>query len=146
MLELSEESPSMKLECPKCGSMSSWFEKTHCDLIHRCMCGYLKVVATTLQSIEIEHNDSGDDVKLPRKGTKLWETLMILTVEDEASSGEVTERLQGMGKDYTTSDVSSYLTILRSKGLVTTVNSRRGVAGGSTWTLTDKASDLLGLD
>jgi hypothetical protein len=146
MPEYPKRVPSMKLECPKCGSMSSWFEKTNCDLIHRCMCGYLKVVATTLKSIEIEHNDSGDDVKLPRKGTKLWETLMILTVEDEASSGEVTERLQEMGKDYTTSDVSSYLTILRARGLVTSVTSRRGMVGGSTWTLTSKASYLLGLD
>lgn len=133
------------LECPKCGSQSSWMEKTRTDLVQRCLCGYLKVLFTTVQTIEIEHNDSGEDVKLPKKGTKLWDTLMILTAEDEASSGEITERLNLMGKDYTTSDVSSYLTILRSKGLVLTVDSRRGVAGGSTWTLTDKAADLLGI-
>lgn len=133
------------LECPKCGSQSSWMEKTRTDLVQRCLCGYLKVLFTTVESVEIEHNDSGDDVKLPKQGTKLWDTLMILTVEDEASSGEITERLTLMGKAYTTSDVSSYLTILRSKGLVLTVDSRRGVAGGSTWTLTDKAADLLGI-
>lgn len=133
------------LECPKCGSQSSWMEKTRTDLVQRCLCGYLKVLFTTVESVEIEHNDSGDDVKLPKQGTKLWDTLMILTVEDEASSGEITERLTLMGKTYTTSDVSSYLTILRSKGLVLTVDSRRGVAGGSTWTLTDKAADLLGI-
>lgn len=133
------------LECPKCGSQSSWMEKTRTDLVQRCLCGYLKVLFTTVQTIEIENNDSGDDVKLPKKGTKLWETLMILTAEDEASSGEITERLKLMGKDYTTSDVSSYLTILRSKGLVLTVDSRRGISGGSTWTLTDKAADLLGI-
>lgn len=133
------------LECPKCGSQSSWIEKGRTDLTQRCLCGYLKVLFTTIESVQIEHNDSGDDVKLPKKGTKLWETLMILTVEDEASSGDITERLQLMGKDYTSSDVSSYLTILRSKGLVLTVDSRRGIAGGSTWTLTDKAADLLGI-
>lgn len=120
-------------------------EKTRTDLVQRCLCGYLKVLFTTVESVKIEHNDSGDDVKLPKQGTKLWDTLMILTVEDEASSGEITERLNLMGKAYTTSDVSSYLTILRSKGLVLTVDSRRGVAGGSTWTLTDKAADLLGI-
>lgn len=133
------------LECPKCGSQSSWIEKTRTDLVQRCLCGYLKVIFTTIESVQIEHNDSGDDVKLPKQGTKLWETLMILTVEDEASSGEITERLNLMGKDYNVSDVSSYLTILRSKGLVLTVDSRRGISGGSTWTLTDKAADLLGI-
>lgn len=133
------------IECPKCGSQSSWMERTRTDLVQRCLCGYLKVLFTTIETTQIEHNDSGEDVKLPKKGTKLWETLMILTVEDEPSSGDITERLNLLGKDYTSSDVSSYLTILRSKGLVLTVDSRRGIAGGSTWTLTDKAADLLGI-
>jgi hypothetical protein len=125
--------------------MSSWFEKTRTELTHRCMCGYNKVVYSVLDEMITEHNDSGQDVKLPRPATKLWETLMILTVEDEISSGDITNRLTLMGKDYTVSDVSSYLTILRTKGLVLVVSSRRGIAGGSTWTLTDKAADLLGL-
>ena len=136
----------MKLDCPKCGSPSSWLTKTRNELEHRCYCGYLKVIFCQLETIVIEHSDSGSDVRLPRKGTKLWDTLMILTVEDEANSGDITDRLNQMGKLFSVSDVSSYLTILKSKGLVITLNSRRGVARGSTWTLTDRASDLLGLN
>lgn len=134
-----------KLECPKCSSMSSWFEKSRTDLTHVCLCGYLKVVFTTLESMTIENNDSGSDVKLPRKDTKLWETLMVLATEVKASSAEVTKRLSEMGKSYTVSDVASYLTILRSKGLVVVVDTGRGVLGGSTWELTQRARELVGL-
>lgn len=135
----------MKIECPKCGSMSSWLEKTDTDLIHRCFCGYYKVIYTTLGSITIEHNESEDKVSLPQKGTKLWDALAILISEPQATSGEITERLVLMGKSYTVSDVSSYLTILKSRGLVKVVSSKRGVSGGSTWELTDAAKRLLGL-
>jgi hypothetical protein len=89
--------------------------------------------------------DAGSDVKLPKNGTHLRKTLMVLTIMPDASSAEVTERLVDLGCDFTVSDVASYLTILRSKGLVTTVINRRGVPGGSTWILTDKAQDLLSL-
>jgi hypothetical protein len=42
--------------------------------------------------------------------------------------------------------VSSHLTILRSKGLVTTLENRRGRPGGSTWAATDTCKELLGLN
>ena len=45
---------------------------------------------------------------------------------------------------FSVSDVSSYLTILRSKGLVQTICSRRGVVGGSSWELTEVCRKLLG--
>lgn len=144
----------MKLECPKCGSQAAWYEKTTYDVSLICICGYRRVVfSSILEKLEgplCESIDSGDEVKLPRFGSNLHQTIMVLSILPEGSSKEITERLNELrgasegSNDYlTVSDVSSYLTILRSKGLVDRVDIRRGVAGGSTWTLTDIAEDLI---
>lgn len=135
----------MKTECPKCCSQNAYYEKTHCDLILKCLCGYSKVVFTTLGTAEIIHSDSGSDVKLPREGTNLRKTLVVLSVQPEATSAEITQRLKELGEKFSVSDVASYLTILRSKGLVGTTVVRRGVVGGSTWILTEAAAELLGV-
>lgn len=134
-----------KTDCPKCGSTSAWYEQSEYDLTLRCRCGYLKVVETKLATMTIEHNDTGIDVKLPRKGTNLWVTLMTLTVVADDTSAGITTRLNELGHPFTVSDVSSYLTILRSKGLVLATTIRRGVTGGSTWTLTDACTAILGV-
>jgi hypothetical protein len=136
---------NVKTDCPKCASPNAWYEQSTYDVTLRCRCGYHKVVQTTLETMVITHSDSGADVKLPRKGTNLWVTMMILTVTEEANSAEITKRLVDQKFAFTVSDVSSYLTILRSKGLVEPITIRRGVAGGSTWTLTDAAANLLGV-
>lgn len=135
----------MRTECPKCGSHGAWFEHTTYDKILRCLCGYHKVVETKLEQMTIQHNDHGADIKLPKRDTHLWNTLMVLSVIGPANSAEITERLNGLGKEFSVSDVASYLTILRSKGLVVAVEIRRGVVGGSTWELTEVCSDLIGI-
>lgn len=135
----------MKTECPKCGSSSAWFQHTHYDLVLRCLCGLHKVVETRLESVTIQHNDSGADVKLPKSGTHLWKTLMVLSVVGPATSADITGRMNALGEHvFSVSDVASYLTILRSKGLVVATLVRRGVAGGSTWQLTSVCADLMG--
>lgn len=133
----------MKTDCPKCGSPSARYMKTRTDLFIVCLCGERKLIFTTLEEISIAHTDSAQKVKLPRRDTHLWSTLMVLSVLEPATSGELTERLRDLGKPFEISDVSSYLTILRSKGLVTQLLVRRGVAGGSTWQTTDRAQDLV---
>ena len=135
----------MVTECPKCGSKAAWYTKTHCDLLLNCLCGLSKVVYTTLEKATILHSDAGADVKLPKTGTNLRKTLMVLASESEATSAEITQRLNRMGEKFTSSDVASYLTILRSKGVVEATVIRRGIAGGSTWRLTETAITLLGL-
>ena len=133
----------MRTDCPKCYSHSAWYSRTAQDLILRCLCGLHKVMYSVLDEMEIMHSDAGADVKLPRPGTHLRKTLLTLECLEEASTAEIAERLKDLGQGYSMSDVASYLTILRSKGLVCSPVIRRGVAGGSTWTLTDNASDLL---
>lgn len=134
----------MKTDCPKCKGYNAWFTRTRTDLILKCMCGYYEVVYTTLESIEIEHNETGASVRLPMKGTNLRKTLMVVSVMPEASSREITERLADMGEAFTVSDVASYLGILRQKGLVQQTEVRRGIAGGSLWILTEAATNLIG--
>lgn len=134
----------MRADCPKCGSTNAWYLKTEYDLAVKCLCGYYKIVYTLLGSIEVQSNEAGANVRLPKNGSNLRKTLLVLSVEEGATSGELTRRLGDMGERFTVSDVASYLTILRSKGLVESPIIRRGVAGGSSWKVTDMAIKLLG--
>jgi len=133
----------MKTDCPKCGSPSARYMKTETDLILKCLCGLHKVVFSTLTGIEIQHNDTGKDIRLPRVGTRLRRTLSVVLVLEEATTELILERLHEIGEIYDSSDVASYLTILRSKGLVYTTTVRKGIAGGSTWRLTEEAIKIL---
>lgn len=133
----------MLVECPKCGSAYARYDRTDTDLLLKCLCGYNKVIFTTLGEAEIVHTDTGKEVSLPKEGTKLRKTLMTLASLVEVSTGEITQRLHDLGETFTASDVASYLTILRSKGLVESTVIRRGFTGGSTWCLTDAADDLI---
>jgi hypothetical protein len=132
-------------DCPKCGSPNARYQKTETDLVLVCWCGYRKVVFTTLLSLEVIHNEKAQDVRLPKAGTYLFATLSCLWQIEPANSREVTDTLVLHGHDFTVSDVSSYLMILRSRGLVTVVDYKRGVADGSTWECSDAALDLLGI-
>lgn len=111
----------------------------------RCLCGYHKVVFSELENLTVIHTDTREDIKLPKQGTHLWKTLKALVGLGVANSAEITQTLCDLGNKFTVSDVSSYLTILRSKGLVEAPESKRGVQGGSTWNLTGIAKTLLGV-
>jgi hypothetical protein len=133
----------LKTECPKCGSESAWYSRTHTDLVLRCFCGLHKVVFTTLESSEIQTNDT--EVKLPKLGSHLRKTLNVLSIFTTANSAEIAERLKDLGSPHSVSDVSTYLTILRSRGLVFQTEVKRGVPGGSYWSISSAASTLLGM-
>lgn len=133
----------MATECPKCYGLSAHLCKTRTDLALKCTCGYYKVLYTTLEAMQIEHRDAGPDVKLPKRNTFLWDTLLVVQVSEPASTGQITERLVLMGRGFTSSDVSSYLSILRVKGLVQQLEVKRGIPGGSVWEITDAAEELL---
>lgn len=135
----------MKADCPKCLSPNARYQKTETDLSIVCYCGYRKVVFSTLGTLEIMHNDKTQDVKLPKKGTYLFTALSCLWQISPANSREVTDTLTLHGHEFTVSDVSSYLMILRSRGLVVVVDYKRGVADGSTWKCSSTALELLGL-
>jgi hypothetical protein len=131
----------MRHQCPKCSRQSAWIEKSIHDLTLRCLCGYHKVVFSKLETVVPVVQTR--DVRLPKSDTNLWFTVMVLWVLERATSAEITERLVDLGKAFTVSDVSSYLTILRGKGLVETVELRRRMAGGSTWEISTEAQELI---
>lgn len=133
-----------RIECPKCRQMSAWHEADRQDVWLRCLCGYAKVVLTRLETIEITHVDAGVEVRLPRRDTNLWRTLLCLSALQTASSLDVTTSVNDLGYSFTVAEVSSYLTILKQRGLVHPLNSRRGLAGGSTWEVTPAGKGLLG--
>lgn len=130
-------------DCPKCGSTNAYYEKTRDDLTLKCWCGYRKVVFSQLGEMDVSHSEKPQSIKLPKAGTFLFETLSCLCQIEPANSREVTDTLILHGHDFTVSDVSSYLMILRSRGLVRVVEYRRGVLDGSVWELSDITSELL---
>lgn len=95
-------------------------------------------------NMTIEHREV--EVKLPKRDSNLWHTLMAVATLKKANSAEITQKLAETGQLFTVSDVSSYLTFLRTKRLVANVEIRRGVAGGSTWILTDPCAELVGVN
>jgi hypothetical protein len=140
-----ESCPMIKVDCPKCGSHNAYYQHTEYDKILRCLCGYHKVIETTLESFIVERNDVGADVKLPRRGTNIWMTLATLANAEGCNSAELTQIMVAAGHSFTVSDVSSHLTILRSKGLVANIEIRRGISGGSTWRISESCKNLLGI-
>jgi hypothetical protein len=134
----------LKTECPKCGSANARFVQEGPDIVLKCLCGVNKVVQTTLDQMVITRSETGPNIKLPRVDTHLHRTLMAVYTLDEATSHEITQNLIESGQAYSVSDVTTYLTFLRIKGLVVQVVVRRGTAGGSSWTLTEAAEDLIG--
>ena len=136
----------MRVQCPKCGSESAHYCKDERDVTLHCLCGFLKVVATTLGSITIEHPDSDEDVTLPRRDSKLFSCLAALVGLREATTGEIATVLNfGCSKRIrqSNSDIASQLTVLRYKGLVRVCSSGKGISGGSVWEATDPAVRLL---
>lgn len=136
----------VRVDCPKCGSTSAWYTKDRYDVTLRCLCGYHKVVATLLQDTVIEHIDSGDDVSLPKRGTKLWVCLVALHRLAPARTSDIVLAINDVQvPPYTPKEVASQLTVLRYKGLVKVIDDRRGIPGGSTWELTAPCAELLGV-
>lgn len=132
------------MECPKCSSRSARLVDDGQDISIKCICGYLKVVQSRLQSIVIYHTDSAETVVLPKKNTKLWRVLTILATLEPATSKSITDRLNLMGSEiYQISDVSTQLVFLRYRKLAQVKEDRRRKSGGSVWELSLEARRFL---
>jgi hypothetical protein len=135
----------LKTACPKCGSYSAWIEQDRVDTTLRCLCGLRKIIATKLETITIEHFDVVEEVRLPRRGTKLYTTLATLFALQEATTSDVADLMSAAATNsvYGVPDVASQLTVLRYRALVEVVTNRKGSVGGSTWRLTPAAHRLF---
>lgn len=135
----------MRTVCPKCSSINARYVRDGADIVLRCLCGYHKVVATQLESIQIEHRDTKKEVTLPKQGSKLWYCLLALSSITTGRTDQIHSAMNRLVvEQQTMSEVSSQLTVLRYKGLVEVTENRKGTAGGSTWVLTDVAKKLTG--
>lgn len=130
--------------CPKCGSESAWYEVERNDILLRCRCGMLRVVHTTLEEMSVSHIDSKATAKLPKRGTRLYQTLASLFAIEPAKTDKVTLVMNGHQEEpLEVKDVASQLTVLKYRGLVEVLENHKGKAGGSVWRLTDTARKLL---
>ena len=137
----------MKVDCPKCESKLAWYQIDAQDVTLRCMCGYNKVVQTKLEQITIIHSDKEEDIRLPQKNTKIHNCMIALRCIEPATSLQVTNFINEThpsDKKQTVDEVSSQLTVLRYKGIVTPITLKKGVVGGSTWVLTATAKIKIG--
>ena len=132
-----------QIECPKCGSPSLCVKRDHQDVWLHCLCGYLKIVETKLKTATIEFTDDAPVVKLPQRGTRLWNCLVNLIAMGEGSTADLTTLVNYRKREkLTVGEVASALTVLRYRKLVIVVESRKGVPGGSVWTATQVAFQL----
>ena len=134
----------MTLEvCPHCTHRQAHYEiEDEIKLIIKCVCGYVKVVYDENEDKIIKHVLSKKKSELPRKGSKLSKCLGV--VASVYPNNIKTGTVSTISGD-TTSGAASKLMVLQHKGLIEKENSLRGVAGGSTWFLTNRAIEYLNL-
>jgi len=136
----------MKTVCPHCGSINARYVTDRVDVILKCLCGYHRVVATTLQEMSIEHRETRKEITLPRQGSRLWYCLMALNTIKTGTTASIHTTMNRLAKEeQSMSEVASQLTVLRYKGLVSVLENRKGTSGGSVWELTDVAKKLTGV-
>lgn len=129
------------LTCPKCGSTSAWYARDRVDITLRCLCGYHRVVSTLLDQVEEKLEITL--TKLPPESSNLYRTLMVLYALGDSGSQRITDRMNSGLESFKHKDVLSYLYVLKSKGFVLQVQTRKGVAGGTIWRVTEEALELI---
>lgn len=125
--------------CPKCRSDKVWVEEDGPTTWLRCGCGLMKLVRKVEGGYTIIQKEPEDQIVLPKSGSKLREILMIVAAFPDIQTVEVAHIV----KD-TTDKVAVCLSVLEANGLLDIVEDRRGVKGGSIWTLSFAAKNLIG--
>lgn len=129
--------------CPHCTQRQAHYEvEGDNTLLIKCLCGYLAVLYDDKDTVIVNHVLSKTKSELPRKGSKLSKCLGA--VASQYPDNVKTDAVSKLTKD-TTSGAASKLMVLQHKGLVEKINSLRGVAGGSTWALTNRGINHLNL-
>ncbi len=128
------------MHCSRCGGRVV-LDDTDKLIWSRCIaCGNMALMDITVGGVTIRHQENPVATGLPKKGTKSHACLVSLASIFPASTEEVSEIVA-----QTNSDTASQLGVLAKKGLVERVKERRGVKGGSTWTLTQYSKKALNI-
>ena len=124
-------------KCPKCNSKSAWLEAEGQDLVQRCLCGlnkYLFRVSAEGEIEPIEPRNIADSIKMPLENPNHYKCLLAIykTYPDPVQTAQVAAHCGFENKP-----TYGFIASLLSKGLVERVEERKGLPGGSSWTLTE---------
>lgn len=122
--------------CPKCACNARYEVVGEVDLVLLCLCGYYAVVYTEIgdiTTISIDRIAKSNTPSLDTKIGKCMKALLnnyprVLTSEQVYSVVK-----KSMGR----SDASTNLMLLQHKGLVDKLTFNKGMAGGSSWKISD---------
>lgn len=121
---------SGSLVCSKCGGFS-WIEVIDTHPTQVCVCGFRKYLEYTVDGMLCTREPSRSlKITLPSKGSQLSKILGCLVVLGDLTSSQISVRLK-----LSSNMVTTNLSVLRSRGLVTVTNNRKGYLGGSSWTV-----------
>jgi len=129
-------------ECPKgCGREAEYQIEGVVVWLY-CYCGYRKVAYTVdlHGNVIVPSPDSNNNITIPRDGTMLSKCLLAVARNYPIRTVEVAHVVS-----CPSGDTATQLTILGGRGLITRTTYLRGLPGGSTWVLTPRARELLGV-
>lgn len=134
----------VELPCPKCRSAWTRVERVDRELVQRCLCGLTRWLVRDLSGGAVAHRSvtRTSDTTLPRPESKLYKCLLAVSEEYPTPSSSA---LVCSATSFHMKEVSSMMIALMGRGLVTRVEVRRGIPGGSLWALTVRAKELLKL-
>jgi hypothetical protein len=118
----------MSLICPKCGGFS-WLKEEADTVIQHCVCGlnrfiFIKSGNQTFTRVPVKVST----VVLPARGSQLSQILGCLIILGELTSQQIAVQLS-----ITVDKATTNLSVLRSRGLIQTLQDRKGRLGGSLW-------------
>lgn len=125
--------------CPKCQGLA-WLEEVDRVVALSCSrCGALKFVQRiTEDGMLIYNRETPTQTTMPRNGSKLHSCLSMLVANAPIRTGDLAEMLE-----QTTSDTATQLAMLGVRGLVSILENRKGISGGSVWGPTRIALKIL---
>jgi len=134
----------LELPCPKCGAKTTRIEEVDRELVQRCTCGLTAWLERSLANGTVAHRAVTRlaDTTLPRKASKLYRCLLAVS---ESYPESTTTALVCKFTGFHMKEVSSMMLALMGRGLITRLEIRRGLVGGSVWALTVRAKSLLNL-
>lgn len=137
----------LSVKCRRCRALAHYELMENDDIAIRCRhCGEIEWVQRQMPEgmvirhvhVDEEETRTSKSRKLPDRNSRLYRCLACLADHGNQKSSEVAQRLE-LDK----SKVAIAFSVLTSRGLVRPLESNKGKKGGSLWTLTSVASELL---
>jgi len=125
--------------CPKGCGRPAGFEVISTEVWTVCSCGFRRLSYSMDAKGEIvPHPYKRHNAALPDASTKLYQCLLGVQELVEINTSGVAQYVH-----MPSADVATRLATLEGRGLVYRTTTMRGIAGGSTWVLSDAAIRLL---